>query len=210
MLAQCPALPPIAVPALIASYMQDQRGKAGIAERLIKEQSFREAARQAFQQADQTQTSDLLQRCKALNACIRQARKRSKRPEASCCRYMCVPDSNFDGHRDLSGSRRSKRIVQQTAISAAVAAVQIANCQTVTPKSRSLLWQQAQRQIRKPALHTLRCCDAPPLFSMLLLPQFSAASGSTLQSGASRVVCSAADHFWRQRQRVCTIACIVQ
>jgi len=57
--------------------MQAQRGKAGIAERLIKEQSFREAARQAFQQADQTQTSDLLQRCKALNACIRQARKRS-------------------------------------------------------------------------------------------------------------------------------------
>jgi len=39
--------------------MQDQRGKAGIAERLIKEQSFREAARQAFQQADQTQTAEV-------------------------------------------------------------------------------------------------------------------------------------------------------
>ena len=52
--------------------MQDSR--TAIAHRLVSEHKFREAAREAFQQADQSQSTDLLQRCRALNACIRQAR----------------------------------------------------------------------------------------------------------------------------------------
>ena len=51
--------------------MQDSR--TGIAHRLVSEHKFREAAREAFQQADQSQSTNLLQRCRALNACIRQA-----------------------------------------------------------------------------------------------------------------------------------------
>ena len=56
----------------LVNYMQSSGDKAGVAERLIKQQSFREAAKKAFQQADQSKSSDLLQRCRALNACIRQ------------------------------------------------------------------------------------------------------------------------------------------
>lgn len=42
---------------------------AGVAQRLIQEESFREAVRTAF---SGSQSADLLERCKALNACIQQ------------------------------------------------------------------------------------------------------------------------------------------
>lgn len=45
------------------------QNSAGIAQRLIEDNSFREAVRSAF---CGSQSTDLLERCKALNACIRQ------------------------------------------------------------------------------------------------------------------------------------------
>ena len=48
--------------------------KASIAQRLVQETGFREAACTAFSYAGRNQSSDLLQRCKALNACIQQVR----------------------------------------------------------------------------------------------------------------------------------------
>lgn len=41
-------------------------------QRLVTEQGFRESAQQVFKQVESTAASDLLQRCRALNACFKQ------------------------------------------------------------------------------------------------------------------------------------------
>lgn len=51
--------------------MQDSITKTFV-QRLIREQGFRESAQQALKQAESTCSSDILQRCRALNACLKQ------------------------------------------------------------------------------------------------------------------------------------------
>ena len=52
--------------------MQDSVTKLFV-QRLLNEQGFREAAQQAFRHTDTVQSNDILQRCRALNASLKQA-----------------------------------------------------------------------------------------------------------------------------------------
>lgn len=71
---------------------------AGIAQRLIQEKSFREAVRTAF---SGSQSSDLLQRCRALNACIQQVCQQKK--------LRCLSDAFALMQRPVVGSSPTAR-----------------------------------------------------------------------------------------------------
>ena len=68
---------------LAAGSMQDNITKSFV-QRLITEQAFRESAQQVFKQTELAASNDILQRCRALNACLKQVSK-----------DLCIPAFRF-------------------------------------------------------------------------------------------------------------------